>query len=483
MNACSKTSQLCSQCLQDGPRPMRLARQLHSSAACSVTAARKESDSISSGPLQFEISPRKNNPAFEYNKENNAKNGVASIPSFKNLGLKDEVVQGLESMQISQPTVIQLKCIPEILKGSNVFCAAQTGSGKTLAYLAPILHKLKLEEEKGLLARYRRPRVCIVSPFRELAMQILKVVKMMSHHVPVRSLGLIGGQKDSLMHKGLKENPIDIIVGTPGTILDIHNKRKILFTDLSCIVFDEADTMLDSSFRDMTTAFLDSLKQRSQTVPPEVTCVFAAATLPNKNVIGKIKNSIPKLKLLKADIHRVLPHVRHRFIKTSQPEKPELLLEILKSEMEKKKKFMVFVNTSGTCNWLSKFLHENEICHKKLSGKVPPQERHDVFQEYNKKTKGILVCTDIASRGLDSPDLACVINYDCPLNPMDYIHRAGRTGRARVEYSGTPEIVTFLSRNWELNLARSVESAADQMTQIENVDIVKRGNGPIEIKK
>eukprot|EP00794_Sanderia_malayensis_P019035 gene19035-20948_t len=450
-----------------------------------VSKSEQGRESITTGPKEFEISVQGKNPAFNYVSGSKSLRNH-KVPTFKDFGLRDDILQGLDQMQICQPTVIQIKSIPEILKGSNVFCAAQTGSGKTLAYLAPIMNNLRRDEQEGSLTRYNRPRVCIISPYRELASQILKVVKTMSICAPVRSLGLIGGQKDHIVYKGLRERPIDIIVGTPGTILDLQAKNKLYFTDLKYVVFDEADTMLDSSFREMTRMFINRIRQRG--VDPEgsvkhAQCIFAAAILPEKKIIGHIKSLMPKLKIVSADLHQVLPHVRHRFIKTSQTDKPKLLLKILLSRIEAGRKCMIFANSSATCKWLSNFLDEQTVNHRTLSGKIAPQERQDVFNEFQQDKSPVLVSTDIAARGLDTPNLFSVFNYDCPLNPTDYIHRAGRTGRARADYTGTPEVVTFLSRNWEVNLARMVEKAARKKDEIENVTVVRRKMLPLDIKR
>ena len=443
---------------------------------------RKAFDSIAIGPKEFEIKASGKNPAFEYaesrNENNLSKSNLESfVPTFSNFNLRNDVIQGLESLQISQPTIIQMKGIPAILKGKDVLCAAQTGTGKTLTYLIPIINKFKEDEENGILTRFRRPQICIVAPFRELAVQILHVVKSMSYHAPLRSLGCIGGEKDRIMHRGLKENPIDVIVGTPGTILDMVQRGKILFTDLRYLVFDEADTMFDSSFKAMTKTFFSIMKNKEAHSENEFTShyVLAAATLPQKGVLNAIKTQIPKIDIVTATLHHVLPHVTHKFVKTSQPEKPNLLLELLKSRIAADKKVIIFANSSSTCNWLSKHLEENtSINTVKLSSKVAPDERHKVFKELVNGEACTLICTDIASRGLDFPDLFYVINYDCPLNTTDYIHRVGRTGRARAEYMGIPEVYTFLSRNWEVTLARKIKYAAEKKGAIEDVNIIKR---------
>eukprot|EP00112_Aurelia_sp_Birch-Aquarium-sp1_P015857 Seg3545.2 transcript_id=Seg3545.2/GoldUCD/mRNA.D3Y31 product="DEAD-box ATP-dependent RNA helicase 39" protein_id=Seg3545.2/GoldUCD/D3Y31 len=451
---------------------------------------RTVADSIANGPKEFEIKASGNNPAFEYAKsqtkikDNLSESNLESfVPTFSKFNLRNDVIQGLESLQISQPTVIQMKAIPAILKGKDVLCAAQTGTGKTLAYLIPIINKFKSDEENGVLTRFRRPQICIVSPYRELAVQILHVVKSMSYHAPMRSLGCIGGEKDRIMHRGLKENPIDVIVGTPGTILDMVQRGKILFTDLRYLVFDEADTMFDSSFKAMTKTFFSIMKNKETRSENKVTAryVLAAATLPQQGVLNAIKAQIPKIDVVTATLHHVLPHVTHKFIKTSQPEKPNLLVELLNSRIATDKKVIVFANSSSTCNWLSNYLEENNISTLKLSGKVAPDARHRIFKELVKSEACILICTDIASRGLDFPDLFYVINYDCPLNTTDYIHRVGRTGRARAEYMGIPEVYTLLSRNWEVTLARKIKYAAEKKRAIEDVNVIKRDSNTVDV--
>eukprot|EP00795_Rhopilema_esculentum_P001344 gene1344-15744_t len=447
-------------------------------------------ESIIAGPNEFEISPSGQNPAFDYisNTDNKIHRLRMDNVTFKGMGLRSDIIQGLESLKISQPTVIQIKAIPRILEGKNVLCAAQTGSGKTLAYLVPILDVIKRQEENGIMTRFQRPRVCIVAPFRELAVQILTVIKEISHHVPVRSLGCIGGGKDRLMHKGLKERPIDIIVGTPGTVLDLVRKRKIFFTDLNYLVFDEVDTMFDASFKGISNELFDNLSPHINNcgdakVNFQSKFVFAAATVPKFGVLNKVKAVVKDLEVITSRLHHILPHVKYVFIKALQPDKPSQLIKLLCSRITKEKKSVIFVNSSSTCNWLSKYLEQNSIRHVKLTGKDKPDERHKVFQDLRAGGSEVLLCTDIASRGLDFPDLFYVINYDCPLNPTDFIHRAGRTGRARAEYFGVPEVYTFLSKNWEVMLARKIQSAALSKKEVEDVTVIKRLNGPLDIAK
>ena len=442
-------------------------------------------ESVVTGPKEFVVDTFGDNPAFllESGKRTDL-NSSPNVLAFSGIaGLRNDVIDSIESMGISQPTVIQLKGIPMILKGRNVLCAAQTGSGKTLTYLVPILNILKDEEDSGFMTKFNHPRACIVAPFRELAAQILQVVKSMSHHVSIRSVGCIGGEKDSIMYKRLKERPVDILVGTPGTILDLLRKRRISFLNLRYMVFDEADTMYDSSFKGITDQLLKSalpnaggyVKGRHRKF------VFAAATLPRHGVLNHIKDSIKDISLVTANLHHILPNIQYHFIKTLQPEKPKELLTVLSTRISTNRKVLIFVNTSSTCNWLSGYLSEKGVSHGKLSGKTSPEDRRRILREFKSKENGIVISTDLTSRGLDFPDLHTVINYDCPLNTTDFIHRAGRTGRARAEYVGTPVVYTLLSRNWEVSLARKVQIAAEKRKAISDVHVIKRGQDAAQV--
>ena len=437
-------------------------------------------EGINAGPKEFVVDTFGDNPAFpvEFGKDSISAKTSTNILTFSEInGLRKDVIDSIDSLSISQPTVIQLKSIPLILKGKNVLCAAQTGSGKTLAYLVPILNTLKNEEERGLMTRFYHPRACIIAPFRELAAQILQVVKQLSYQVPFRSLGCIGGEKDRIMYKALREKPIDILVGTPGTIIDLLTRNKISFSNLKFMVFDEVDTMYDASFKGITNELIKSVQSNTESQSGEGHCkfLFAAATLPKHGVLNHIKDNIKDVVVVTANLHHVLPNIRYHFIKVLQPEKPEELLRVLDSRIPIDNKVLVFANTSSTCNWLSKYLSGKGISHVKFSGKTPPEERQKILNEFKSKDNGIIVSTDLASRGLDFPDLCHVINYDCPLNTTDFIHRAGRTGRARAEYAGTPVVYTLLSRNWELGLARKVQFSAEKKKAISDVNIIKRG--------
>lgn len=438
-------------------------------------------ESVVTSPKEFSINVVGGNPAFDFEpgKRDNLKNDNSYIQTFAEIsGLRRDVVNGIETLSISQPTVIQSKTIPLVLQGKNVLCAAQTGSGKTLAYLAPVLNVLKNEEDMGFMTRYHHPVACIIAPFRELSAQILQVVKMLSHQVPIRSVGCIGGEKDGIMFRKLRERPVDIIVGTPGTIIDLLRRRKISFSDLKYMVLDEVDTMYDSSYRDMTNQLLKSTQFKTdkdaQVASSQCKFVFAAATLPKHGVLNGIMENIPNMEVVKAKLHHVLPHVKYHFIKSLQPEKPIETVKILKSRISVDRKGIVFVNTSTMGRWLSKYLSEQGIPHLKLLGKDSPEERQKIFKEFRSSCSGIVISTDLASRGLDFPELSFVINYDCPLNTTDFIHRAGRTGRARAEYVITPEIYTLLSRNWEITFARKIQLAAEGRKAVSGIDVIKR---------
>ncbi|EDO32254.1 predicted protein, partial [Nematostella vectensis] len=348
------------------------------------------------------------------------------VYSFAGLGLRDDVLKALDALNIHQPTVIQMVTIPKIIHRHHVICAAQTGSGKTLAYLAPLVHRLREDEERhGILARLKRPRACIVVPARELATQILKTAKSLCHHARFRSVGLIGGRKQKWMRDDL-ESPVDLLVATPGTLLKYRQKDRLFFSDLTHLVIDEADTMFDASFKSLTMEILHTINVSQLQLIYNFTVYQSLQRL---SCIEASEKTVKHLETCSSGLHRVLPHVRHKFIKLNQHEKAERIVELLKKDSKSPGQTIVFCNSASSCDWLARHLEQHNLSLIRLHGNIPPKIRCERFEKFQNKTADILVCTDIASRGLDTSDVSHVINFDFPNSMVDYIHRVGRTGR------------------------------------------------------
>lgn len=435
-----------------------------------TTKANQRIDAISKGDREIVIGSSNTHESVHHS---------ADASTFENLKLRTDVSQGLECLKITQPTIIQMLTIPLIMEEKNIFCAAQTGSGKTVVFAAPIIHKLKNQVDEGFVKRLSRPRALVIAPARELALQILSVFKSLSHFAPFRSVGLIG-QKQKKWTRDYMKGAVDIVVGTPSTVLKYQQKGLLNLADLQYLVLDEADTLMDDNFFESTDAILNLChfhERHTEVMKPPVQCILAAATLPPKGVLSAYRKLIPNLEVCQSNLHRVLPHVKHKFVKTTQKEKFDLLLSRLKKIFRHDAdKCIIFCNTSKSCNWVSLKLSESDVKHSKLHGNMNPQTRFKDFENFFSGKHRVLVSTDLASRGLDTTDVTLVINYDCPFNTSDYIHRSGRTGRARQLYAGEAEVLTYMTQNKEVIFARKIQKAAERNEELH--DVKMKQNSP-----
>ncbi|KAL6527226.1 hypothetical protein OROGR_016316 [Orobanche gracilis] len=361
------------------------------------------------------------------------KGGAAEIgSSFQELGLSDEVMGVLGEMGITAPTEIQSIGIPAVLKGKSVVLGSHTGSGKTLAYLLPVAQLLRRDEAlHGILMKPRRPRAVLLCPTRELCEQVFRVAKSVSHHARFRSTMLSGGgrlkpQEDSL------NSPIDMVVGTPGRVLQHIEEGNLVYGDIRYLVLDEADTMFDHGFGPDIRKFLEPLRNRAfkpdglgfQTVLVTATMTKAVQKLVDEEFDGI-------LHMRTSTLHRRIASARHDFIKLSGSEnKLEALLQVLEPSLAKGNRVMVFCNTLNSSRAVDHFLNENRVSTVNYHGEVPAEQRIQNLDKF-KSNDGdcpTLVCTDLAARGLDL-DVDHVVMFDFPSNSIDYLHRTGRTAR------------------------------------------------------
>ncbi|KAL6962556.1 DEAD-box ATP-dependent RNA helicase 39 [Sarracenia purpurea var. burkii] len=402
------------------------------------------------------------------------KTSVDLISSFEELGLGEEVMGALEEMGISAPTEIQSIGIPAVLEGKSVVLGSHTGSGKTLAYMLPLVQMMRGDEAlQGILMKPRRPRAVVLCPTRELSEQVFRVAKSVSHHARFRSTMVSGGgrlrpQEDSL------NTPIDMVVGTPGRVLQHIEEGNIVYGDIKYLVLDEADTMFDRGFGPDICKFLAPLKNRAskfddkgfQTVLVSATMTKAVQTLIDEEFQGI-------LHLRTSTLHKKIASARHDFIKLSGSEnKLEALLQVLEPSLAKGNKVMVFCNTLNSSRAVDHFLNENQFSTVNYHGEVPAEQRVENLQKF-KSDDGdcpTLVCTDLAARGLDL-NVDHVVMFDFPLNSIDYLHRTGRTARM-----GAKGKVTSLVTRKDLILATRIEEAIMKNESLESVtaDNVKR---------
>ncbi|XP_052202777.1 DEAD-box ATP-dependent RNA helicase 39 [Diospyros lotus] len=402
------------------------------------------------------------------------KKGGALASSFEELGLTEEVMGALEEMGISVPTEIQSIGVPAVLQGQSVVLGSHTGSGKTLAYMLPLVQLLRQDEAlHGMIIKPRRPRAVVLCPTRELSEQVFRVAKSISHHARFRSTMISGGgrlrpQEDSL------NSPIDMVVGTPGRVLQHIEEGNMVYGDIKYLVLDEADTMFDRGFGPDIHKFLGPLKNRKLKLDDkgfQTILVSATMTKAVQKLIDEEFEGIVHLRT--STLHKKIASARHDFIKLSGSEnKLEALLQVLEPSLAKGNKVMVFCNTLNSSRAVDHFLSENQISTANYHGDVPAEKRVENLQKFKSEAGDCptLVCTDLAARGLDL-DVDHVIMFDFPLNSIDYLHRTGRTARM-----GAKGKVTSLVAKKDLILASRIEEAIMKNESLESVtvDNVKR---------
>ncbi|KAF7140437.1 hypothetical protein RHSIM_Rhsim06G0092900 [Rhododendron simsii] len=389
--------------------------------------------------------------------------------SFEELGLTEETMGALEEMGISAPTEIQSIGIPCVLKGKSVVLGSHTGSGKTLAYMLPLAQLLRRDEALyGMLMKPRRPRAVVLCPTRELSEQVFRVAKSISHHARFRTTMVSGGtrlrpQEDSL------NTPIDMVVGTPGRVIQHIEEGNMVYGDIQYLVLDEADTMFDRGFGPDIRKFLGPLKNRaSKSDDKGFQTVLVSATM-TKAVQNLIDDEFQGIEHVRTStLHKKIASARHDFIKLSGSEnKLEALLQVLEPSLAKGNKVMVFCNTLNSSRAVDHFLDENKISSVNYHGEVPAEQRVENLQKF-KSDDGdcpTLVCTDLAARGLDL-NVDHVIMFDYPSNSIDYLHRTGRTARM-----GAKGKVTSLVTKKDLMLATRIEQAIMKNESLESLTL------------
>ncbi|CAI9116456.1 OLC1v1017598C1 [Oldenlandia corymbosa var. corymbosa] len=398
----------------------------------------------------------------------------AMASSFEELGVTEEVIGALKEMNISVPTEIQCIGIPAVLEGQSVVLGSHTGSGKTLAYMLPLVQLLRQDEAlNGILMKPRRPRAVVLCPTRELCEQVFRVAKSISHHARFRSTMISGGgrlrpQEDCL------NSPIDLVVGTPGRVLQHIEDGNMVYGDIRYLVLDEADTMFDRGFGPDIRKFLGPLRNRAAKPdgePFQTVLVSATMTKAVQKLVDEEFQGIVHLRT--STLHKKIATARHDFIKLAGSEnKLEVLLQVLEPSLAKGNRVMVFCNTLNSSRAVDYFLNDNQISTVNYHGEVPAEQRVENLEKFKSEDGDCptLVCTDLAARGLDL-DVDHVVMFDFPLSSIDYLHRTGRTARM-----GAKGKVTSLVAKKDQLLASRIEEAIMKNESLESlsVDSVKR---------
>ena len=332
--------------------------------------------------------------------------------SFDSLGLKSELLRAVADKGYTVPTPIQTEAIPAVLSGRDVLAGAQTGTGKTAGFTLPLLQKLG---ERGA----RNPRALVLTPTRELAAQVEQSIQDYGKYVSLRSLVIFGGVSEKPQIDKLRHG-CDILVATPGRLLDLAEQRAVSLADVQVFVLDEADRMLDMGF-------LPAIKRIVAKVPAKrQTLLFSATFEPRiRGLAMEFLRSPAEVEVAARNtVASTIEHIAHP---VDNSRKRELLTHLLATRFQER--VLVFGKTKHGCNRLAEQLEESGIKASAIHGNKSQGQRQKALNEFKTGKCRVLVATDVAARGLDIPELPLVINYDLPMVAEDYVHRIGRTGR------------------------------------------------------
>lgn len=336
--------------------------------------------------------------------------------TFEQLGLIDPILDALKSEGYENPTPIQAQSIPLLLKGQDLLACAQTGTGKTAAFALPIIQHLVLKNAQGP----RKIKALIITPTRELAIQIDESFAVYGKNTKLKHTVIFGGVNQHSQVNALKAG-VDILVATPGRLLDLVNQGFIKLGDITHFVLDEADRMLDMGF-------VHDVKKIIKIIPEKRQSLFFSATMPDTimSLASSILTSPQKVEV--TPVSSTAETIQQKVYFVDQANKFELLKFVLKDKTIKSA--LVFTRTKHGADKVVKYLTRSEISAEAIHGNKSQNARQRALSNFKDRSTRVLVATDIAARGIDIDELAFVINFEIPNISETYVHRIGRTGRA-----------------------------------------------------
>lgn len=360
--------------------------------------------------------------------------------SFQSLGLDEALLKAIAKKGYTKPSPIQQKAIPKILQGRDVLASAQTGTGKTAGFTLPMLNQFLVSP--GQSQGKRKIKSLILTPTRELAAQVLDDVKTYSEFTDLKSTVVFGGVNANPQIKTLRQG-VDILVATPGRLLDLHSQGVINFSGIQFLVLDEADRMLDMGF-------LRDIKRILALLPSQRQNLLFSATF-SKEIKALANGFLHKPALVEAAPQNATAEKVDQIIyKTNKGLKTALVIKLITEGNWKQ--VLVFTRTKHGANKLSKKLEKAAIKAAAIHGNKSQGARTRALASFKEGSISVLVATDIAARGLDIPQLPYVINFELPNIPEDYVHRIGRTGRA----GASGKAISIVSID-EYDYARGIE--------------------------
>lgn len=452
---------------------------------------------------------------------------VSGSLAWNQLGLVNELVTALEQQRLTAPTPVQQLVIPELLKEppQHIAFLAATGSGKTLAYTLPLLQQIKQQE---LLHPQRslpkRPRLLILAPTRELVGQITSVVKALCHQIKLSSCAVTGGEDYGLQRRRL-EKPTDIVIATPGRLTKHWKDQNIFLGKLEHVVIDEMDTMMEQGFhRELRQLLYPVLYHKRPEQKIDVTSdlqkdaprmVLTSATMTQQvsKILGDTTKeginakrhyrklttddsatddgviAMPPTQVLKAaGLHKAVPRLKQVFVDVGGTDKLSLLVDIVSSggsgaavssrDDDDQALTMIFCNTAASCRAVGFALAEARIETLPYHGELNSAMRTANLQKFRQGTDArVLVCTDLAARGLDVPQVDHVVMFDFPLNALDYLHRSGRTARGIHERAGNGRVTALVSKRDKV-LADAIQRAVQRGEPLDGLSSRKSDYAP-----
>ena len=503
-----------------GARPSLLPVMLSSSSEATFSTVDQSAMSKSRAPFSM---PRNS-------QDDSVPQGKGGELSWSQLGLLNELVEGVfGDMSLEAPTPVQSMVIPKLLQEppeSLAFLAA-TGSGKTLAYLLPLLQAAKSQEmfQGRTERRSKRPRILILAPTRELTNQIASVTKQLCHHIKLSSQVLVGGEDYGKQRKRL-DRPIDILVATPGRLLKHWKAGHVHLGDVEHVVLDEMDTMLEQGFQQDLGSILHPLVYQTATPPVDATpvetaprIVLTSATMTqavqrllghkqqqNDSVSAKrhyskepsgsnTKIQLPHMNVITAPgLHRAVPRLKQVFVDVGNIDKLSLLVDavagaggsgaaVKRQDQDDTALTLVFCNTVSSCRAAEHALAEAGLDSLCYHGDLNSQARSENLKRFRKagtdpSEPHVLVCTDLAARGLDVPEVDHVVMFDFPLNALDYLHRSGRTARGvSSERAGNGRVTALVAKRDRV-LAMAIENAVRRGEPLDGLSSRKSDYAP-----
>ena len=370
--------------------------------------------------------------------------------TFASLGLIEPLQRALDELDYKIPTPVQAQAIPAVLGGRDLMAAAQTGTGKTAGFALPLLQRLMME---GPEVASNSVRALVLVPTRELAEQVHESFRTYGQHLPLRTYAVYGGVSINPQMMKLRKG-IDVLVATPGRLLDLFRQNAVKFNQLQTLVLDEADRMLDLGFADELRAVYAALPKKRQTLLFSATFSEAIRLLAGQMLDNPLSIEVSPRNVAASSVKQWL-------IPVDKKRKTELFCHLLKKQ--KWTQALVFVKTRKGVDELTELLQQQGINADGIHGDKPQATRQRALDRFKAREVQILLATDVAARGLDIDDLPLVVNFDLPIVAEDYVHRIGRTGRA----GNSGQAISLVCAD-EVNMLAAIEVLTGQL--IKRVD-------------